>query len=154
MFYCIWSVACFLLHNALLGCMCAWYRLNASRPCFGGMVASVLPDLSSWWLFSRAKCQLFQFLHSWSVGLVDYTFSRLILISCSSGVILANPLFSVCCIRSSSWCWHWCLDDTAECTGVPNWILADVLIFLNMCSVIEFGSLCSVHPQIMNCTLL
>ena len=48
MFYCDWSVACFLLHNALLGCMCAWYRLNASRPCFGSMVASVFPDLWSW----------------------------------------------------------------------------------------------------------
>ena len=48
MFYCGWSVACFLLDNALLGCTCVWYRLNASRPCFGCMVASVLPDLSSW----------------------------------------------------------------------------------------------------------
>ena len=48
MFYSGWSVVCFLLDNAPSGCMCAWYRLNVSRPCFGRMVASVVPDLSSW----------------------------------------------------------------------------------------------------------
>ena len=72
MFFCGWSVVCFLLDNALSGCMCAWYRLNASKPCFGRISFTRFIELVAFFPREVSIVSVSSFL----VGLVGYTFRR------------------------------------------------------------------------------
>ena len=75
----LWLVGCmFRLDNALSGCTCAWYRLNAYKPCFGRISFTRFIELVAFFPREVAIVSVSSFL----VGLVGYIRSGVILTWC------------------------------------------------------------------------